>query len=103
MMNPELEKDETAVRRMLASLDPEDRRAALRVLEREALRTAPEISGSGKKKVIPEEPLPKDSRNTLSQAVHGLTAEYLVSLIKRKEPRKSKQRRQRGHNQGGFK
>jgi hypothetical protein len=74
---------------MLASLSPQDRGAAIRVLERESLSQTQEISSSGKKKLITEEPFQKDSRrevSTLSPAVQELTVKHLVSLIKRKQP-----------------
>lgn len=61
----ESEPDSRIVDQLLGSLDTEDRAAALRVLEREALRTAPEILNSGKKKVLPEEPLKEDSRRPM--------------------------------------
>lgn len=78
--------DQTLVGRLLATLDPEDRAAALRVVQREASKTAPAILNSGKKKVIPEGRLQKDSRREVSTLVQEVTVEYIVGLIKRKEP-----------------
>jgi len=80
--------DLQVIERTLATLNPENRAAALRVLDREALRTVPEVSSSGRKKAFLEEPMRRAmDEDVIFPAVQGLTMEHLVSLIKRKEPK----------------